>query len=312
MQADNPCYSTFGIRMNALRLVTIVLFVLSGLLGQARAEPGPLRILLTNDDGYRAPGIRAMRQALLDAGHEVVVVAPLDNQSGSGVRVTTSGELTVVEQDQGIWSVEGSPADAVLVALNYLLEDDPPDLVVSGANFGQNLAYGSSSGTVGAATMSMYGGLPAIAVSVGVRLAERRSEPLRYPSTLAAFPGAAAFVVDLIRELQASATADGRLLPAHSILNINYPALVPERIKGVQVVSSARGGDVVLDYEPADEAGKLRIKFAPLDVDPRQLQGTDIDVFRHGYIAITVFDGIWDADDRVRESIAERIGDMSR
>lgn len=298
--------------MNLPRLVTIILCVLFILPGQGTAEPGPLRILLTNDDGYRAPGIRAMREALLAAGHEVVVVAPLDNQSGSGVRLTTSGELNFVEQDQGVWSVEGSPADAVLVALNYLLEDEPPDLVVSGANFGQNLAYGSSSGTIGAATMSMYTGLPAIAVSVGVRLAERRSKPLRYPSTLSAFPGAAAFVVDLIDELQASPAEEGGLLPAHSILNINYPALVPEHIKGVRVVAAARGGDVVLDYEPTDEAGKLRVKFAPLEIDPRQLDGTDIDVFRDGYIAITVFDGVWDVDDGTREAIADRLGRLGR
>jgi len=160
--------------------------------------------------------------------------------------------------------------------------------------------------------MSMYTGLPAIAVSVGVRLAERRSKPLRYPSTLSAFPGAAAFVVDLIDELQGSPAEDGGLLPAHSILNINYPALLPEHIKGVRVVAAARGGDVVLDYEPTDEAGKLRVKFAPLDIDPRQLDGTDIDVFRDGYIAITVFDGVWDVDDGTRESIAERLGRLGR
>jgi 5'-nucleotidase len=298
--------------MTILHKVFITLFCGLFLAGAAAADPGPLRILLTNDDGYDAPGIEAMRKALIDAGHDVTVVAPLVNQSGSGVRVTTSGEISLLEQDDGIWSVAGSPADAVLVALRYLMKDSPPDLVVSGANFGQNLAYGSSSGTIGAATMSMYAGLPAIAVSVGVRLAERRSEPRRYPSTLAAFPGAAAFVVDLIGDLQASSSASGRLLPEQTILNINYPALAPARIRGVRFVTAARGGDVILDYDPADEAGILRIKFAPLDVAPKRLEGTDIEAFRSGHIAITVFDGIWDAGEDARQEMQERLADLAR
>ena len=297
--------------MKVLRFVCIACCLLPGLSGPAWADPAPLRILLTNDDGYRAPGISAVHAALIDAGHEVTVVAPLDNQSGSGVRITTSGELSVVEEEDGVWSVDGSPADAVLVALNYVMKDDWPDLVVSGANFGQNLAYASSSGTVGAATMSMYLGVPAIAMSVGVRLNEMRSEPLRFPSTLAAFPGSADFVVDLIRELQASAGNEGLLLPEHTLLNINYPALLPDRIHGVRVVPAARGGDVVLDYEPVEGADKLRIKYAPLEVDPEKLRDTDIEAFRQGYIAITVFDGVWDAGDEIRETLHGRLESLA-
>jgi 5'-nucleotidase len=298
--------------MTLLRKISFTLFYGLFLAGFAAAEPGPLRILLTNDDGYDAPGIEAVRKALIDAGHDVTVVAPLSNQSGSGVRVTTSGEISLLEQGDGIWSVGGSPADAVLVALRYLMKDNPPDLVVSGANFGQNLAYGSSSGTVGAATMAMYAGLPAIAISVGVRLSERRSEPLRYPSTFTAFPGAAAFVAELIEDLQASEASSGRMLPEHTILNINYPALTPGRIQGVRFVTAARGGDVVLDYDPAGDAGNLQIKFAPLAVPPEQLEGTDIEAFRSGHIAITVFDGIWDAGENVTQQMQNRLGDLLR
>ena len=90
------------------------------------------------------------------AGHHVTLVAPLTNQSGSGARFTTRGVLDFTEQSTGVWTVDGSPADAVRVALTHHLKgSDAPDLVISGANFGQNLGYASTSGTVGAATASI-------------------------------------------------------------------------------------------------------------------------------------------------------------
>jgi 5'/3'-nucleotidase SurE len=276
----------------------------------AVAQDEPLRILLTNDDGYRAPGINALRDALEEAGHKVIVVAPHDNQSGSGVRVTTSGQIRVVDHGGDVWSVYGSPADAVLIALRRIMRTDPPDLVVSGANFGQNLAYGSSSGTVGAATMSTYSGIPAIAISVGIISAERRSEPRRYPSTFAAFPGAADFVVDLVATLRESATDGGRLLPEHTLLNVNYPPRLPRRIAGVSVVPASQGAGFTLGYQRTVDPEIFNVIFEPAEIDQERLVGTDIEAFREGYIAITVFDGIWDAGASPRGAIAERLANI--
>ncbi len=96
----------------------------------------------------------------------------------------------------------GSPADSVLVGLLHILQGETPDIVISGANFGPNLGYASSSGTVGAATMAMHVGIPAIAVSVGIDPAEYSATPIPFPSTFGAFDGAAEFTVKLIRDLQ--------------------------------------------------------------------------------------------------------------
>ena len=288
----------------------LLIFVMASLPGAALAQTGPLRILLTNDDGYRAPGINAVRNALQGAGHDVIVVAPHDNQSGSGVRVTTSGDIRVVDHGSDIWSVYGSPADAVLVALRRIMRTDPPDLVVSGANFGQNLAYGSSSGTVGAATMSTYAGIPAIAISVGIIPAERSAEPRRFPSTFAAFPGAGKFVVDLVATLRESTPGSTRLLPEHTLLNVNYPPRLPRQIAGVSVVPAARGSDVTLGYHRTVDPEIFNVVFEQIEIDESRLAGTDIEAFRGGNIAITVFDGIWDAGESPRNVIAMRLTGM--
>ena len=146
------------------RLIT-AFFISLASIAPAFASDNSLTILLTNDDGYLSPGIRAMRQALLDQGHEVLMVAPAENQSGSSASISPDG-ITVTDHGLNVWSVEGRPADAVRFGLGQLMADQPPDLVISGINFGQNVgADVMISGTVGAATTAVRLGIPAIAIS---------------------------------------------------------------------------------------------------------------------------------------------------
>lgn len=268
-------------------------------------ESTALRILLTNDDGVDAPGIKTVRAALLEAGHDVTVVAPAKNQSGEGAKVTSSGTLNYELQSPGIWSVEGTPADAVLVGLLHVMRDQAPDLVVSGANFGQNPGYAINSGTVGAATVSMYTGTPAIALSVGVDYAELNAKPYAFPSTIKAFAGAADLVVQLIADLQQGRAEDGGLLPSHTILNVNYPALSPEELKGVRIVGAARSAGVSINYSETDESGQLHIKIEAAEMGA---QDADLQLFSQGYVTITVLDGDWDAGAPLRDDIATRLG----
>jgi 5'-nucleotidase len=134
-------------------------------------EPATLEVLLTNDDGYAAPGIDAIAAALMaEPNVEVTIVAPTANQSGTGDR-TTPGTLTTqsVTTASGIaaTAVAGYPADTVIVGLDVL--DLEPDLVVSGINFGQNIGPSVDiSGTVGAAKEAVRRGIPALAVSQGL------------------------------------------------------------------------------------------------------------------------------------------------
>jgi len=276
------------------------------------AEISPLRILLTNDDGYDTPGIKAVRAALIRAGHDVTLVAPLENQSSSGARVTTRGTLGYKEQSPGIWSVDGSPADSVLVGLLHIMGDESPDLVVSGANFGQNPGYAINSGTVGAATVAMYAGFPAIAVSVGVDLSEAGAKPYPFPSTLKAFAGAAELSVNLIGDLQKTHADTGELLPGHTILNVNYPALDPEEIKGIRVVQAARTSGVRFDYEDSPEAGQLKIRILPIEPGEAGNSDADWQMFARGFVTISVLNGDWDAGQSLRDGISARLSTLGQ
>lgn len=296
--------SRFGIETLILSLVCLSLVLSSCTIQPAAADASPLRILLTNDDGHDAPGIRTFRAALLDAGHDVTMVAPSKDQSGNGARVTSSGAIGYEELSKGVWSVDGFPADAVLIGLLHIMEDEAPDLVVSGANFGQNLGYAINSGTVGAATVAMYAGTPAIAVSVGVDYSEIDAQPKPFASTLNAFPGAADFCVRLIDDLWRTRDADGRLLPDHTILNVNYPALGPNEISGVRVLRSARSAGVTLNYEETDIAGQLKVKVRPIEPADGD---TDLRAFERGFVTITVFDGDWDAGQSLRRAVKDRL-----
>ncbi|MDH3440913.1 MAG: 5'/3'-nucleotidase SurE [Gammaproteobacteria bacterium] len=282
-----------------------IVFVAALLLAPLAGLADGLHILLTNDDGYLAPGINAVHEALLEAGHTVTVVAPNENQSGSRVRVTTGGELSVIEREDDVWSVGGSPADSVLVAIHRVMAGDPPDLVVSGANFGQNLARGTSSGTVGAATTAAYAGFPAIAISVGIDFRERELSP-RFPSTMAAFPGAASFLVGIIDQLM-NADAD-RLMPAGTVLNISYPALPEDQINGARVLPGFLGSDLEIRYEDTGTANTVAASIGPRSLEAGRIEGTDVGAFRDGYIVISVFDGNWNAENSVRDEVRSLLG----
>ena len=271
--------------------VLLAFGLLAGCAGTPRDEatPGRLRILLTNDDGYASPGIVAVRRALEQAGHRVTLVAPLSNRSGSSSSSTTSGTLELVEQAPGTWSVSGTPADAVRVGLDVVWQGPPPDLVVSGANFGQNIGPATlQSGTVGAALTAMTRGLPAIAISVGINPAELRSEP-RFASTLAAFDDAGAFVARVVGRLDAARSGDHALLPVHTVLNINYPAREASAITGVAWTRIGRGSEFDFGYERSGPK-EVRIVFGG-GASTETVEHADTEAFAAGKITLTLLDG---------------------
>jgi 5'/3'-nucleotidase SurE len=293
--------------------LVIVAIAAVGFLGSAwiqqtfAADSEPLRILLTNDDGYDAPGIKAVHAALIAAGHDVTVVAPLGNQSGSGMRVSTQGALDYQERSKGVWSVDGSPADSVLVGILHIMKDDGPDIVISGANFGPNLGYASSSGTVGAATMAMHVGIPAVAVSVAVNPWEHNAKPYPFPSTYGAFEGAADFTLRLIRELTKSQSDAGSLLPNKTILNVNYPAIAAEGVQGVHLLQAAWDVGVRIAYEETEETGKLAVQLQLLDSGAPGDDDMDWQWLARGYVTISVLDGNTDAGEARLQAISNRI-----
>jgi 5'-nucleotidase len=195
--------------------------------------PEPLEILVTNDDGVAAEGIDVLVEALtaLD-GVEVTVVAPADQQSGTGGNVTegpvTTNEATTASGYEAR-AVDGFPADTIRVAFDELALT--PDLVVSGINEGQNLGpVVDVSGTIGAARAGARRDVPALAVSQGL------GGDLDYDV-------AAGLVTDWIAEHEEALRAGE--LPADVVANLNVPTCDTGELRGLVEVGSATGGDAL-------------------------------------------------------------------
>lgn len=245
-------------------------------------EARSLRILLTNDDGWAAAGIQAIRYALVAEGHDVVVVAPAENQSGSGARIRYSEGLTLAQPAPGVFSVTGSPADAAEVGMSIAFDGELPDLVVSGTNIGQNTASAAvHSGTVGAAVTAINEAVPAIAVST--ELGEDDFGPT------------AAFTAELVAAL-ATAAGDGPVLPDDIGLNVNFPRLDQgESPAGVAVTTTDRAFLEVsyLDVAvpPVGESVEIAPALSLLDgVDP----AGDAARLAAGFVTVTFITGDYD------------------
>jgi 5'-nucleotidase len=272
----------------------------------------PLHILLTNDDGHSAPGIQILRDTLKRRGYRVTMVAPSGEQSATSMSTTMNRTLALVQTEADSWHLDAAPADTVLVALRHLLESEPPDLVVSGVNFGPNLGLGlHASGTVGAALIGLLHGLPAIAVSAGMLFEEAAQKPKTFPSTVAALQPAADFTCTVVDSLRATATGDQPLLPNGLMLNINYPALPPEKILGVLYPEVSSGHMVELGYHRCQDTGHVIPRFLP-GVDPKRPQREFGDVRAHleGYITISPVKPSWNPPPSENESLRQRLDGM--
>jgi 5'-nucleotidase len=233
-----------------------------------------VRILLTNDDGVYAPGLRALRAELMKLG-EVTVVAPASEQSAVGHSITLLTPLIVQEvRDEHNhflgWAVEGKPADCVKVALLELLPE-PPDLVVSGLNAGSNAGINVLySGTVAAAIEAAFFNR----VSVAVSLEYTKPKPLD-------FPRAADIARRVIEQIMAHKPAGGTLF------NINIPSFDKGPVRGVRVVPQ----NVVPYRETLDRRvdPRGRVYFwtnADLSC-PDPPPDTDVSALADGYVTVT-------------------------
>ena len=182
-----------------------------------------MRILLTNDDGVLSPVLHRSAAALA-LEHEVVVAAPAADQSGKSHSFTHGeGRLLTYSRDGSTpwpqYRVEGTPSDCVKVAVSHLLKTNPPDLVISGPNLGENAGVSAVySGTVAAAREGALWGIPALAVS----LSETTDTHLE-------------FALEWLRALLQAGAADPELLPvAGTLWNINFPACAPGSVAGAR------------------------------------------------------------------------------
>ncbi|MES3160491.1 MAG: 5'/3'-nucleotidase SurE [Halorubrum sp.] len=259
-----------------------------------------LDILLTNDDGIDAAGIRALND-VLSRNHDVTVVAPATNQSGvGGTRSWWETTIEYAESEVG-YAVEGTPADCVAVA-NVALGLDP-DLVVSGCNHGPNIGAHilGQSGTVGAAMESAFLGTPAIAVS----MYDRGNLP--FPPTVSRddFALAGAATVALVDRF-----TDGALPFGADVLNVNVPAADDENAANptYRLTEPARGFDVI-EFHPGSDGN--------WDTDEEESNGTMVDEKR-GEMGMELRDRFWReflrgdvADDAGSDRLATIDGEIS-
>ncbi len=272
----------------------------------------PLHVLLTNDDGHEAPGIRMMAEVMKASGHRISIVAPSSEQSATSMSTTTRRNMALEETGAGSWHLDAQPADTVQVALTHLLQEDPPDLVLSGINFGPNLGIGlHASGTIGAAIIALLHGFPAIAVSAGMLFQEARQKPALFPSTHGILRPAAEFTCQLIESLVNSPGQDNNLLPPGIMLNINYPALAKEAIKGVLYPEVSSGHMIHLGYHQCDQTGHLIPRYYP-GVDPERPDEQEGDVRAHleGYITVSPVKPAWNPPPDEAGELLDRLQHM--
>ena len=195
------------------------------------------RILLSNDDGIDAPGIKALERVARTLSDDVWVVAPDTEQSAASHSLTLRTPLRIREQSERRFGINGTPTDSVLLAVRYILKDHKPDLLLSGINRGGNLGEDVTySGTIAAAMEGTLLGVPSIALSQHLT----RGERTRW-STAEAHAG------KLIRKLVTVRWPQGVLL------NVNFPDVAAELVTGIEVTRQGRreiGGELDRRLDP--------------------------------------------------------------
>ena len=227
--------------------------------------------LVTNDDGYLAPGLRSLSRALEELG-EVVVVAPDREQSATSHSLTLHHPLRVRQTAGNRYHVDGTPTDCVMLAVSAILERRP-DYVFSGINHGGNMGEDVSySGTVSAAMEGTLLGIPSVAVSL-VHADEAWFEPYE------------PLIVRLTRMI--IETPQQKLFPADTLLNINLPARDPQTVEGVRITSLGKrvySDPVVVDKDPR---GKTYYWIGGGEATWEGPEEADYRAVERGYVSIT-------------------------
>lgn len=259
-------------KWRALFVLLVAVCLLAPVGAQQRQPPPPYRILISNDDGVRAPGLAAIAQIIQLIGTPVIV-APAENQSGKGHSIITTEpvfreDLTLPNGLRAI-GLTATPASAVNIAIRNIVMPRP-DLVISGINRGYNLGFSAYlSGTVGGAREAAMHGIPAIAAS----LAEAAS-PQEFVSAAEEVFGAARRVKQYG-------------LPPNTFLNVNVPPMPQGGYKGYMITTQAllRGGQESF-AEMKHPSGRT-IYWNVYKEGMQAPQGTDIWAVENGYVSVT-------------------------
>ncbi|HEY3916844.1 MAG TPA: 5'/3'-nucleotidase SurE [Stellaceae bacterium] len=230
------------------------------------------RILVCNDDGIEAPGIKLLARVAQSLSRDVWVVAPEQEQSGASHSLTLQRPLRVRQLGRRRFAVDGTPTDCVLLALNAVLKDEgPPDLVLSGINGGGNMGEDVTySGTIAAAMEASLLGLKAIALSQHVG-DDRKID----------WSAAAEWAPKVIRRLAALPW------PSDSFYNVNFPQMKPRQVKGI--APTAQGGRKIGDHllRRLDPRGRPYYWIGPQRDEAQTRRGSDVRAVAEGYVSVT-------------------------
>ena len=242
---------------------------------EARPKDGPAvkgpRILVTNDDGINAPGLRVLERVARQLSTDVWVVAPETNQSGASHSLTMHRPLRIRKLSRRRFAVDGTPTDCVLLALQIVVKNRPVDLVLSGINHGGNLGEDVTySGTIAAAMEATLFNVPAFALSQCCR----NGHPVKWAT-------AEQHAADIIERLF---TKDW---PKDLLINVNFPDCPAHTVSGYQVTTQGKRklGDELL--ERIDPRGQPYVWIGGLRSDDVQQAGTDLQAVAQNYISVT-------------------------
>jgi len=232
-----------------------------------------MRILLTNDDGVHAPGLKVLEKIARAISDDIWIVAPSEEQSGAGHSLTLTRPLRLRKHGERHFSVTGTPTDAVMMAVSHLMKDCPPDLVLSGVNRGANTGeHVTYSGTVAAAMEGAISGIRSIALS---QVYAREGMGDTVP-----FACAEAWGERVVRRLLD--------IPSDKMLiNVNFPAIEPSEVKGIRVVRQGFHDLGLTEVVESTDPRGYRYYWFGLPMSEAFQPGTDLEAIRDGCISVT-------------------------
>ncbi|HEV2865871.1 MAG TPA: 5'/3'-nucleotidase SurE, partial [Allosphingosinicella sp.] len=226
-------------------------------------------------DGVRAPGLKLLEAIARSFSDDVWIVAPTEEQSGAGHSLTLTRPIRLRKLGEKRFCVTGTPTDAVMMAIAWIMKDSPPDLLMSGVNRGANLGEDVSySGTVSAAMEGALAGIPSIALSQGYAK-EGMGDTVP-------FAAAEAWAERVLGPLL------GTPMAPRTLVNVNFPALPPDEVRGIRVVRQGLRdyGRLRIDQR-TDPRGYNYYWFGLRPMPHTPGHATDLEAIADGYVAVT-------------------------
>ncbi|KMO31478.1 stationary phase survival protein SurE [Methylobacterium tarhaniae] len=233
-----------------------------------------MRILVTNDDGIHAPGLRCLEEIARELSDDVWIVAPETDQSGVSHSLSLNDPLRLRQAGEKRYAVKGTPSDCIIMGIRHILKDHGPDLVLSGVNRGQNVAEDVTySGTIAGAMEATILGVKAIALSQAYGIGGRAN--VKWQTAAAHGPSVVRRILDVGIE-------------PGILVNVNFPDCEPEDVKGIAVAAQGVRNQALLSIdERVDGRGNpyFWLAFAKARFEPGH--GTDLKAIAEGRISVT-------------------------